>query len=411
MTTYSYTPDQALASAHTPTASVSYTSDGTGLRQSRTQAGSTSQFTWSTQGQLPILLDDGHSSYLYGPSLTPVAQVDDTTSTIEYLHTDNLGSVRQITDNSGTVIGSTDFDAFGKRIGHTGTADSAVGYAGNWTDPTTGLIYLRARDYDPTTGQFLTVDPLVDSTLQPYAYTANSPLTGTDPSGLCWTGLGVNCHAASSANADLYHAMTHGARAHVVSAIEGFGDGASFGLSSKIDEAVSKGSTCTYAHDAWYIGANVGGQLTVTVATGGGGGAEALTGDAVREGEELTAREAARAGEQSAAESATSALPSALEGGPANVDVYLGVRDGKSVYTGISNNIERRALQHGDRFDQLRQVTAAPVTRGQARSIEQALITRNPGFENKINNISPNQPYYQQAVDWGNAWLDANGYP
>jgi hypothetical protein len=68
-----------------------------------------------------------------------------------------------------------------------------------------------------------------------------------------------------------------------------------------------------------------------------------------------------------AAESATSALrsfPEALEGGPANVDVYLGVRDGKSFYTGISNNIGRRALQHGDRFDELRQVTTTPVTRG-----------------------------------------------
>lgn len=50
------------------------------------------------------------------------------------------------------------------------------------------------------------------------------------------------------------------------------------------------------------------------------------------------------------------------------------------------------------------------MTRGQARSIEQALIARNPGFENKIN-IIPNQPYYQQAVNWGKAWLNANGYP
>lgn len=114
-----------------------------------------------------------------------------------------------------------------------------------------------------------------------------------------------------------------------------------------------------------------------------------------------------------AAESATSALgafPKALEGGPANVDVYLGVRDGKSVYAGISNNIDRRALQHGDRFDQLRQVTTTPVTRGQARSIEQALISRNPDSRTRSTASARNEPY-QQAVDWGNAWLDANGYP
>ena len=54
--------------------------------------------------------------------------------------------------------------------------DSPIGYSGNWTDPDTGLIYLRARDYDPATAQFMTVDPQVDSTHQPYAYVANDPL-------------------------------------------------------------------------------------------------------------------------------------------------------------------------------------------------------------------------------------------
>jgi hypothetical protein len=75
----------------------------------------------------------------------------------------------------------------------------------------------------------------------------------------------------------------------------------------------------------------------------------------------------------------------------------------------FSNNVARRAGEHGDRFD-LETITSSPVTRGQARSIEQALIVRNPGFENQINSINPSQPYYQQAVDWGNSWLKANGF-
>ena len=86
---------------------------------------------------------------------------------------------------AGTVIGTSTYDPYGNRTGHTGTADSPIGYTGNWTDPTTGLVYLRARDYDPTTGQFLTIDPLVDATHQPYAYADNNPLQNTDPSGLC----------------------------------------------------------------------------------------------------------------------------------------------------------------------------------------------------------------------------------
>lgn len=52
---------------------------------------------------------------------------------------------------------------------------------------------MRARDYDPSTGQFLTVDPAVDQTRQPYAYTGNNPLTRTDPTGLdFWEDAGRN---------------------------------------------------------------------------------------------------------------------------------------------------------------------------------------------------------------------------
>lgn len=56
-------------------------------------------------------------------------------------------------------------------------------------------------------------------------------------------------------------------------------------------------------------------------------------------------------------------------------------------------------------------MTTEPLTRGQARSVEQALIVRNgAGFENKINSISPKHSYYDDAVNWGEAWLKQNGY-
>ena len=51
-------------------------------------------------------------------------------------------------------------------------------------EPQTGLVYLRARYYDPQTGQFLTRDPLEQLTRQPYSYVNDNPLNGTDPTGL-----------------------------------------------------------------------------------------------------------------------------------------------------------------------------------------------------------------------------------
>jgi RHS repeat-associated protein len=109
-----------------------------------------------------------------------------------------------------------------------------------------------------------------------------------------------------------------------------------------------------------------------------------------------------------AADNVLPAFPRALQGGPANVHVYQGVRDGRTVYVGVTNDIARRQREHGARFV-LEPVTSTPVTRGQARAIEEALILRNPGFENVRHAISPNHSYYEQARQWGEAWLRANG--
>ena len=83
------------------------------------------------------------------------------------------------------------YDAYGKQTGHTGTSTSGLGYTGNLTDASTGLVYLRARDYDPTTAQFLSIDPELQATGQPYAYCANDPLLRLDPSGDVWWNPGT----------------------------------------------------------------------------------------------------------------------------------------------------------------------------------------------------------------------------
>jgi RHS repeat-associated protein len=108
-------------------------------------------------------------------------------------------------------------------------------------------------------------------------------------------------------------------------------------------------------------------------------------------------------------------LPSKLTTG-ANAkpgyQVYQGYRDGDSVYSGITNDLARRAREHSARdFDGLRQLTTGNgVTRGEARAIEQALIARNKG-ENAINSISPKRKIYKDAVEWGENWLRTNGFP
>jgi len=68
----------------------------------------------------------------------------------------------------------------------------AYDYTNEYTSQ--GLIYLRARYYDPATGRFLTKDPFPGITnqpasLHPYQYAANNPINYTDPTGHCIFGL------------------------------------------------------------------------------------------------------------------------------------------------------------------------------------------------------------------------------
>jgi RHS repeat-associated protein len=63
------------------------------------------------------------------------------------------------------------------------TAQTPFGFAAGYTDPS-GLVYLINRYYSPQLGQFTSVDPDLASTLQPYAYAGDNPVSDTDPDGL-----------------------------------------------------------------------------------------------------------------------------------------------------------------------------------------------------------------------------------
>ncbi len=160
-----------------------YTYDGNGLRASQTISGTASFLTWNPTGGLPLLLNDTTNSYIYGPGGLPVEQIS-SSGTVTYLHHDQQGSIRLLTGATGTVTGSTTFDAYGNKTGSTGTGTTPLGYDAQYTSSDTGLIYLQARTYDPATAQFLSVDPIAPITRAPYTYAEDNPLNLGDPTGL-----------------------------------------------------------------------------------------------------------------------------------------------------------------------------------------------------------------------------------
>ena len=107
--------------------------------------------------------------------------------------------------------------------------------------------------------------------------------------------------------------------------------------------------------------------------------------------------------------SGSGSVPNSLLQGDPNTRVYLGIIDGEPDYVGIAYDVERRQSQHGDRFDYLREITTEPLTRRQARAIEQAMIKNHPEYSNKINSISTKRDWYNDAVTWGKAWLREHG--
>ncbi|HEX4115159.1 MAG TPA: RHS repeat-associated core domain-containing protein [Solirubrobacteraceae bacterium] len=189
-TTYGYDQAGNLISVERPKEGATseikdtYTYNGEGLRASQTVSGTTSYIAWDTTENTPLILSDGTNSYIYGVDGLPIEQINSATEKAQYLHHDQAGSTQFIAGETGTTEAAYSYTPYGAVEEHIGTATTPFGYDGQYTNSDTGLIYLRARNYDPATGQFLSVDPLVSATHEPYVYAGDDPLTYRDRSGL-----------------------------------------------------------------------------------------------------------------------------------------------------------------------------------------------------------------------------------
>ena len=122
-----------------------------------------------------------------------LARVNETTGSLAYYLTDDLGSVRLIMDSSGTVLNAITYDAYGNILTQSNASYSdRYKYTGREFDPVSGLQYNRGRYYNASTGSRLSQDPLGftggDSNL--YRYVGNDPTGLTDPNGTADTAIG-----------------------------------------------------------------------------------------------------------------------------------------------------------------------------------------------------------------------------
>ena len=146
-----------------------------------------------TDGSGNTLVTYTHEPRKYGPLLS-----ENRGGTEYYHHYDAIGSTTMLTDDSGAVSDTFQYDAWGNEVARTGTTDTPYRWCGKWGyqyDSVVGSYYIRARIYQPTVARWLSedwVEYTINSILitnlrhlfEAFAYISNSPSNAIDPSGL-----------------------------------------------------------------------------------------------------------------------------------------------------------------------------------------------------------------------------------
>ncbi|MCI5892149.1 MAG: hypothetical protein MRZ66_01920 [Clostridiales bacterium] len=157
--------------------------NGEGHRVSKTSNGVTTNYLY--EYDRVILETDGNNNQtarnIYGTNLIS----RESNNTKYTYHYNGHGDVTSLTDQTGTVAASYDYDPFGDMIGETGNVDNPFRYSGYEFDNETNLYYLKSRFYNSETARFMQEDtyrgdPSDPLSLNLYTYCANNPNTYTD---------------------------------------------------------------------------------------------------------------------------------------------------------------------------------------------------------------------------------------
>ncbi|WP_406130467.1 hypothetical protein OHQ89_24970 [Streptomyces canus] len=125
------------------------------------------------------------------------------------LAADQHGTNSLYLDNTAQTPTWRQFDPYGNPRGTTTTWPDNRTFLNKTTDTTTGLTDIGAREYDPTLGRFISLDPVFEATspqeLGGYTYSADNPVSSSDPTGLESCGAAHYC-SGTNGTYGTYHA-------------------------------------------------------------------------------------------------------------------------------------------------------------------------------------------------------------
>ncbi|HNT18235.1 MAG TPA: carboxypeptidase regulatory-like domain-containing protein [Acidobacteriota bacterium] len=122
-------------------------------------------------------------------SLQPSSRTEASAPEYVFYHSDHLGTVRLITNNSGNVVSRHDYEPFGVEIAPVvETANNTHRFTGHERDKATGYDYMHYRSYGSNLGRFMKPDNITGNPLNPqswnlYSYVRGNPVNFNDPTG------------------------------------------------------------------------------------------------------------------------------------------------------------------------------------------------------------------------------------
>ena len=184
---YNYDGNNHLVSATVHGHAVRYSYDALGRVMSRAEGTTVTRYQYSGTTLIGIQqVRKGKAGpmqrLLLGPGLDESLAVGSNGHVTQVLLADRQGTIRLSVQLPGGKRVGQAYSPFGQVAGG---GNGMPGFLGRITDPTTGLVDLRDRLYDPFHARFLAPDPLVQAGEPPYSYALDNPLTFSDPFGLC----------------------------------------------------------------------------------------------------------------------------------------------------------------------------------------------------------------------------------
>ena len=171
------------------TAQFVYDGNNNRLKQIDLAESRTTTYTNDVLGLAQVLVasDGADTTYnLFGLDL--LSQQENSSTEKRYPLGDGLGSVR-LEIVGGTVEASRTYDPYGSLLVEIGERETVYGYTGEQKDENTGLLYLRARYYNPDQKVFMGRDPWSGSLQNPqsmngWSYVEGNSINLVDPTGL-----------------------------------------------------------------------------------------------------------------------------------------------------------------------------------------------------------------------------------